>query len=72
MAAGALSGLPGDAAILPGGGLRLTRPTSNTNRSVRSPAKRSASGGESHRQCGLLPGGELLIVEIGFDQGFRQ
>ncbi|KDL55834.1 hypothetical protein AE02_02568, partial [Klebsiella variicola] len=27
MAAGALSGLPGDTAILPGGGLRLTRPT---------------------------------------------
>ncbi len=44
MAAGALSGLPGDAAILPGGGLRLTRPTSNKNRSVRSPLSAARAG----------------------------
>ncbi|GJK07102.1 hypothetical protein TUM16656_54500 [Klebsiella pneumoniae] len=60
MAAGALSGLPGDAAILPGGGLSLTRPTSNTNRSVRSPAKRGASGGVPGWRLAPYPGYRVM------------
>ncbi len=67
MAAGALSGLPGDTAILSGGGLRLTRPTSNTNRSVRSPAKRGADGGSSRMAAGALSGlpGDAAILPDG-------
>ncbi len=67
MAAGALSGLPGDTAILSGGGLRLTRPTSNTNRSVRSPAKRGAGGGSSRMAASALSGlpGDAAILPGG-------
>ncbi len=67
MAAGTLSGLPGNTAILPGVGLRLTRPTSNTNRSVCSPAKRDASGGSSRMAAGALSGlpGDAAILPGG-------
>ncbi len=66
MAAGALSGLPGDTAILPGVGLRLTRPTSNTNRSVCSPLS-AARAGSSRMAAGALSGlpGDTAILPGG-------
>ncbi|MEH5556167.1 hypothetical protein PPF30_04660, partial [Klebsiella variicola] len=60
MAAGALSGLPGDAAILSGGGLRLTRSTSNKNRSVRSPLSAARAGGAPGWRLAPYPGYRVM------------